>query len=51
MERPEPADTFLATPGWTKGVCWINGFNLGRHWEVGPQRTLYVPAPLAHRIV
>lgn len=42
----EPADTFLAVPGWTKGVCWINGFNLGRHWEVGPQRTLYVPAPL-----
>jgi beta-galactosidase len=41
-----PADTFLALPGWTKGVCWINGFNLGRYWEVGPQRTLYVPAPL-----
>jgi beta-galactosidase len=32
--------------GWTKGVCWINGFNLGRYWDRGPQRTLYVPAPL-----
>ena len=42
----EPADTFLALPGWTKGVCWLNGFNLGRHWEIGPQRTLYIPAPL-----
>ena len=21
----------------------INGFNLGRFWEVGPQKTLYVP--------
>jgi beta-galactosidase len=41
-----PADTFLALPGWTKGVCWINGFNLGRYWERGPQHTLYVPAPL-----
>ena len=43
----EPADTFLALPGWTKGVAWLNGFNLARYWEEkGPQRTLYVPAPL-----
>jgi beta-galactosidase len=41
-----PADTFLALPGWTKGVAWLNGFNLGRYWERGPQQTLYVPAPL-----
>jgi beta-galactosidase len=41
-----PADTFLALPGWTKGVVWLNGFNLGRYWEPkGPQHTLYVPAP------
>ena len=42
----DPGDTFLALPGWTKGVCWVNGFNLGRYWERGPQRALYVPAPL-----
>ena len=24
----------------------INGFNLGRYWNIGPQKTLYVPAPL-----
>lgn len=42
----EPADTFLALPGWTKGVVWLNGFNLGRYWEEkGPQHTLFVPAP------
>ncbi len=42
----EPADTFLALPGWTKGVAWINGFNLGRFWEEkGPQHTLYIPGP------
>jgi beta-galactosidase len=40
------ADTFLALPGWTKGVAWINGFNLGRYWQRGPQQTLYVPAPV-----
>ncbi|HNS50190.1 MAG TPA: beta-galactosidase [Anaerolineae bacterium] len=41
-----PRDTFLALPGWTKGVCWVNGFNLGRYWGRVPQRTLYVPASL-----
>jgi beta-galactosidase len=41
-----PADTFLALAGWTKGVVWLNGFNLGRYWERGPQKTLYIPAPL-----
>ena len=40
-------DTFLSTPGWGKGVAFVNGFNLGRYWPaVGPQMTLYVPAPL-----
>lgn len=24
----------------------INGFNIGRFWEVGPQYTLYVPGGL-----
>lgn len=42
----EPADTFLDTRGWTKGVAYINGFNLGRYWQIGPQKTLYIPAPL-----
>ncbi len=42
----EPADTHLALPGFGKGFLWLNGFLLGRYWEVGPQATLYVPAPL-----
>jgi len=42
----EAADTFLDVEGWSKGVAFINGFNLGRYWSVGPQRRLYVPAPL-----
>ncbi|XP_055866431.1 beta-galactosidase-1-like protein 2 isoform X3 [Biomphalaria glabrata] len=41
-----PADTFLRLDGWTKGVVVINGFNLGRYWKIGPQRSLYVPAPI-----
>lgn len=46
FEVGDPTDTFLALPGWTKGVVWINGFNLGRYWDRGPQRTLYVPGPV-----
>ncbi|MBQ8526003.1 MAG: beta-galactosidase [Clostridia bacterium] len=39
-------DTFVDMAGWHKGNVWINGFNLGRYWEIGPQRTLYVPGEL-----
>ncbi|KUO12252.1 glycoside hydrolase family 35 protein [Streptomyces sp. DSM 15324] len=46
FEVDEPADTFLSLPGWTKGQAWVNGFHLGRYWNRGPQRTLYVPAPV-----
>jgi beta-galactosidase len=49
FQADEPADTFLALPGWTKGVVWLNGFNLGRYWERGAQKRLYVPAPLLKR--
>ncbi|WP_261388398.1 glycoside hydrolase family 35 protein [Arthrobacter alpinus] len=42
----EPADTHLTLPGFGKGMVWVNGFLLGRYWEVGPQITLYVPGPL-----
>jgi beta-galactosidase len=49
FEVTSPGDTFLSLPGWTKGVVWLNGFNLGRYWERGPQKTLYIPAPLLKR--
>jgi beta-galactosidase len=38
-------DTFLDLRGWGKGAIWINGHPIGRFWNVGPQQTLYVPAP------
>lgn len=44
-----PQDTFIDMTGWTKGLVIINGVNLGRYWTVGPQRTLYVPAPLLRK--
>jgi beta-galactosidase len=42
----EAADLFLDTRGWGKGYAWVNGFFLGRYWRRGPQRTLFVPAPV-----
>ncbi|WP_354223916.1 beta-galactosidase family protein [Pseudarthrobacter sp. S3] len=44
-----PADTYLALPGFGKGFVWINGFLLGRYWDVGPQATLYIPSPMIRR--
>ena len=41
----EPADTFVKLPGFKKGLIYVNGRLLSRHWEVGPQRSAYLPAP------
>jgi beta-galactosidase len=40
----KPADTFIDMTGYKKGVVWVNGHNLGRYWEIGPQSRLYCPA-------
>lgn len=45
----EPADLFLDTSGWGKGMAWLNGFALGSYWRRGPQRTMYVPAPVVRK--
>ncbi|KAK3586161.1 hypothetical protein CHS0354_017267 [Potamilus streckersoni] len=42
----KPKDTFLKLPGWIKGTVYVNNFNLGRYWTIGPQQTLYVPGPI-----
>ncbi|MDR7158278.1 beta-galactosidase [Arthrobacter sp. BE255] len=44
-----PGDRYLRLDGWTKGNAYVNGFNLGRYWSRGPQRTLYVPGPLIRK--
>jgi len=38
-------DSFLDVRSLSKGLIWINGHALGRFWDIGPQGTLYVPAP------
>ncbi len=49
LATAEPGDAYLALPGWGKGYVWVNGFGLGRFWDRGPQRTLYLPWPLLRR--
>ncbi len=44
-----PGDTFLDMRGWGKGVVFVNGKNLGRYWKIGPQQTLFLPAPWVKR--
>lgn len=41
-------DLFLDISNLGKGLIWVNGFCLGRHWIRGPQRTLFVPGPLVN---
>ncbi|WP_455972924.1 beta-galactosidase [Bacteroides congonensis] len=38
-------DCFVDMSQWGKGAVWVNGKSLGRFWNIGPQQTLYVPAP------
>lgn len=45
FEAAGEADTFLDTGAFGKGQVWLNGRALGRVWNIGPQRTLYVPGP------
>ncbi len=45
LQIDEPADTYLDTRSLGKGEVFVNGEPLGRFWNVGPQGTLYLPAP------
>lgn len=44
-EHPkQPLDGYIDMSEWSKGVVFINDFNLGRYWStVGPQLTLFLP--------
>jgi beta-galactosidase len=49
FELEAVGDTFLDMRGWGKGNVWVNGHNLGRYWYIGPQQSLFVPAPWLKR--
>jgi beta-galactosidase len=43
FEITDPQDTYLDMSNYKKGVVWVNGHNLGRYWNAGPQHRLYCP--------
>jgi len=46
FEATDVGDTFIDMSGWGKGFVVVNGFNIGRFWEIGPQYKLYIPGPV-----
>ena len=41
----QTGDTYLYVRALGKGLIWVNGHALGRFWNIGPQDTVYLPAP------
>jgi len=39
----ETGYTYLNMSSWGKGMVWVNGYNLGRFWKIGPTQTLCLP--------
>ena len=39
-------ECFVNMTGFTKGYVFVNGFNLGRYWDIGPQKALYLPGAI-----
>jgi len=48
LNLDQTADTFIDMTNFVKGIVWVNGHNLGRYWEIGPQTRLYCPASWLH---
>ncbi len=43
LDLKETGDVFLDMSKWGKGFVVVNGHNIGKYWNIGPQQTLYVP--------
>jgi beta-galactosidase len=37
-------DTYFDLGNFSKGIVYVNGHNVGRYWNIGPQQRLYCPA-------
>ncbi len=43
VELAETGNCYLDLSGFGKGIALVNGHNLGRFWQKGPQLALFVP--------
>jgi beta-galactosidase len=44
FDLAKTGDTYFDMHNYAKGVLYINGHNIGRYWNIGPQQRLYCPA-------
>ena len=44
--KADKGECFVDMTGFTKGYVFVNGFNLGRYWDIGPQKALYLPGAI-----
>ena len=44
FDLQKAGDTYFDLSRYSKGIIYVNGHNLGRYWNVGPQQHLYCPA-------
>ena len=44
FQLTKTGDTYFDLSKYSKGVLYVNGHNLGRYWNIGPQQRLYCPA-------
>lgn len=40
----QTGDTYFDLGAYSKGMIYINGHNLGRYWNIGPQQRLFCPS-------
>lgn len=40
----ETSDTYLDMRSFGKGFVFLNEYNLGKYWQIGPQQTIYIPS-------
>ena len=43
IELNDTADVYIDATNYFKGYIYVNGYNLGRYWNIGPQYRLYCP--------
>jgi beta-galactosidase len=42
-------DTYLDVSALGKGLMWVNGYAVGRVWNIGPQQSDYIPGCWLHK--
>ncbi len=46
FKTSEKKDCFIHPKGFTKGFIMVNGFLIGKYWNIGPQLSVYLPYPI-----